>query len=162
MKVSSRSIAEYTGTRHGDVLAKIEKILLRLNDQEFRILNFRSSYYFDAQNQERKEIVMTQSGRDLILSKYNFVTPNKTNCHAVRDEFIFGENIVKKLFKGYRVISQFSILKYKIDWYIPELKIAIEFDEPQHFKNGKLKKKCVERQREIETVLNCKFLRYKQ
>jgi very-short-patch-repair endonuclease len=54
-------------------------------------------------------------------------------------------------------IRQFQVLNFKIDLYLPELKIAIEFDENDH-KNYYVE---AERQRQdfIEQTLNCQFLR---
>ena len=78
-----------------------------------------------------------------------------------RNEFAFGDNIVGNLFSKYTVIRQFPVLggKYRIDWYIPELKLAIEFDEADHiFK----KEKDLRRQQAIEVELGCHFIRYKQ
>lgn len=77
-----------------------------------------------------------------------------------RKEYIFGENIIKNLFSDYTILPQFRILegKYIIDWYIPELKLAIEFDEERHLLNEKEDR---QRQMEIEELLSCRFIRYK-
>lgn len=54
-------------------------------------------------------------------------------------------------------IRQYSILSYHIDYYIPSLKIAIEYDENNH------KYYSYEahegRQQEIKKVLDCRFIR---
>lgn len=80
---------------------------------------------------------------------------------VVRREFAFGAEIVKNLFSDYTVLEQFSVLggKYRIDWYVPELHLAIEFDERHHSapRNQEADKA---RQEEIERVLGCRFLRY--
>lgn len=78
-----------------------------------------------------------------------------------RAEIEFGENIINNLFSDYEVISQFPVFngKYFIDWYIPELNIAIEYDEYYHKNN---KKADNERQEEIEKELGCRFLRHKE
>lgn len=79
----------------------------------------------------------------------------------VRREFTFGAEIIQNLFKGYTIIEQFPVLggKYRIDWYIPELHLAIEFDEAHHSTpNNQEADKA--RQQEIEKVLGCRFLRY--
>ena len=76
----------------------------------------------------------------------------------IRPEFEFGKEVVDKLFEGYEIIAQHKVKDYKIDWYIPELKIAIEFDEKYHDKKNQHDNI---RQLEIEKELNCKFLRYK-
>ena len=49
-----------------------------------------------------------------------------------------------------------------LDGYIPELNLAIEIDEKHHFdRKGNLKEKDIERQKNIEKELYCKFLRIK-
>lgn len=85
-------------------------------------------------------------------------SPNR-NLNYQRREFSFGEEIVNNLFSNYIIIKQYSVLdgKYFIDWYIPELKLAIEFDEEHHNKN--MNDTC--RDTEIKKVLNCNFIRYK-
>ena len=77
-----------------------------------------------------------------------------------RKEYIFGEDIIYNLFDDYTIIPQYKILdgKYTIDWYIPQLKIAIEFDEDWHKATIEYDQK---RQREIEEHLQCNFIRYK-
>lgn len=84
----------------------------------------------------------------------------KIRVKNIRREFSFGEDIVYNLFSDYDIIPQYPVLdgKYFIDWYVPALNIAIEFDESHH-------RLCEEldnfRQKEIEKELGCKFLRYK-
>jgi len=79
--------------------------------------------------------------------------------HQKRIEFIFGEDIINNFFSDCEVFSQFPVLdgKYRIDWYIPELKLAIEFDEFHH--NGQ-EEDDKQRQSEIEKELECRFARY--
>jgi len=57
--------------------------------------------------------------------------------------------------------GEFNIksLGYWLDGYDEHRNIVIEIDEPEHFLNGKLKDKDIERQEEIKTELNCKFIR---
>ena len=80
-----------------------------------------------------------------------------------RDEIKFGEEIVERLFSGYTIIRQFPVFggKYKIDWYVPELRLAIEFDEVHHTSPQNSAADAA-RQAEIEAALSCRFLRYNQ
>ena len=77
-----------------------------------------------------------------------------------RREYNFDEDIINNLFSGYTIERQKPVLdgKYKIDWYIPELNLAIEFDEDHHKYQGQ---EDMERKRLIEKELGCKFVRYK-
>ena len=72
-------------------------------------------------------------------------------------EFVFGEEIVRNLFGGYTVIPQHKVLNYRLDWYIPELNLVIEFDESGHADRTELD---IVRQAQIEKHLGCRFLRY--
>lgn len=65
----------------------------------------------------------------------------------------------------YKIIRQYHIKNfcYWVDGYIPELNLVIEIDESFHFnKNGKLNERDIIRQKEIEKILNCEFLRIKE
>lgn len=94
------------------------------------------------------------------LEIYSKKYPNEElkSIRFIRPEFIFGENIIEKLFDGYTIHKQYRVEKYIIDWYIPELNIAIEFDEKHHNKNIKQDNK---RRLFIEKKIKCKFIRYK-
>jgi len=52
-------------------------------------------------------------------------------------------------------------LGYFLDGYDPIKNIAIEVDEKRHFTNNKLSAKDVERQKQIENLLGCTFVRIK-
>jgi very-short-patch-repair endonuclease len=71
-------------------------------------------------------------------------------------EFILELEKALKVF-NIKSIKQFQVFNFKIDLYLPELKIAIEFDENDHrhydFKSEKQRKDF------IEETLNCQFLR---
>lgn len=54
-------------------------------------------------------------------------------------------------------IKQYNILSYRVDYYIPELKIAIEYDENEH--KYYTYEQHENRQKQIEKELNCKFIR---
>lgn len=54
-------------------------------------------------------------------------------------------------------IRQYSVLEYKIDFYIPSLNIAIEFDENGHKHYSYAKHEG--RQKRIEKKLGCRFIR---
>ena len=80
-----------------------------------------------------------------------------------RAEVVFGEEIVERLFSGYTIIRQFPVFggKYRIDWYVPELRLAVEFDEAHHATSSNAAADAA-RQSEIEAALGCRFLRYSQ
>ena len=84
----------------------------------------------------------------------------------IEDKFIIKSrkeiNFLDKLEKvlepfGYECIRQHSILNYKIDLYIKDINIAIEYDENGH--SGYTYEQHEGRQKEIEKKLGCKFIR---
>lgn len=81
---------------------------------------------------------------------------------AKRAEEAFGEKLIDAMSKVYTVIPQFKVLggKYIIDFYIPETRQAIEYDEPaNHVYKAEYAEYDVRRQREIEKALGCSFIR---
>ena len=76
-----------------------------------------------------------------------------------REEYYFGKEIVYNLFSEYKIYPQYPVFdgKFRIDWYIPELNLAVEFDEFHHMQHTQ---KDESRQFEIEKELGCKFIRY--
>jgi hypothetical protein len=53
-------------------------------------------------------------------------------------------------------------LGYWVDYYEPMLNIVIEYDEPKHYRNGKLLERDIRRMKEIQNFLKCDFYRYKE
>ena len=92
------------------------------------------------------------------LLSENLITP-KLSIHA-RKEIKFLDELEDALnpfdIKG---IRQYSVIdnKYRIDYYIPSLNVAIEYDENNHrnysYENHE------GRQKEIENQLKCRFIR---
>ena len=62
-----------------------------------------------------------------------------------------------KLFAREEMLSQHSVLSYRIDLYFPEHKLAIKVDETGHI--GRDEKKEIERQETIKKELGCEFIR---
>lgn len=72
-----------------------------------------------------------------------------------RKELLFEINL-NEILKGItKIMSQYSVLGYRIDFYLPDLNIAIEYDETHHlhYKNDN------KRQTDIENYLQCDFIR---
>lgn len=76
-----------------------------------------------------------------------------------RNEKEILDNLEKQF--GYKILRQFAIAGYFVDGYIPELKLAFEIDESHHYKGQNLSDKDVRRQKEIENLLSCEFVRIK-
>lgn len=56
------------------------------------------------------------------------------------------------------VKTQYNVDSYRIDFYIPKLNIAVEYDEEHHFTEANIKKD-IERQTYIEEKIGAKFIR---
>lgn len=67
-------------------------------------------------------------------------------------------NNLEKCF-GYKILRQHKVLGYFLDGYCPMLHMAIEVDEPFHYRNGQLKEKDIRKQKELENEFGYKFLR---
>lgn len=71
--------------------------------------------------------------------------------HKTRKELLF-EICLTEILNGIEVvIPQYKVLNYRIDFYLPYLNVAIEYDEKHH--NSK-KHKDAKRQKEIENEIN--------
>jgi very-short-patch-repair endonuclease len=55
------------------------------------------------------------------------------------------------------MLTQYSVLKYRIDLYFPKYKLAIECDEKAH--KNKIEED-IKRENDIKSILNCTFIRY--
>ena len=75
-----------------------------------------------------------------------------------RKEIIFLDKLEESL-KPFNIkgIRQYRILSYRIDYFIPSLNIAIEYDENNH--NNYTYEAHEGREKEIKEILNCKFIR---
>jgi phage anti-repressor protein/very-short-patch-repair endonuclease len=84
---------------------------------------------------------------------------NNTECiviHKTRKELLFEININEILEGITKIIPQYKLLDYRIDFYLPDLKIAIEYDETHHSSKHISDNK---RQKEIQEILKCDFIR---
>ncbi len=98
------------------------------------------------------EYIKKQNGQ--IQPRYNIKSISLINDFAKENNYNFqhaengGEYYIKEL-------------GYFLDAYDIEKNIVLEIDEKHHFRNGKLRKKDINRQQEIEKFLKCKFIRIK-
>lgn len=106
-----------------------------------------SSCRIDEETIVRVNEIYSEEYSDYLNKNYVFIRP----------EFTFGEELIDNLFSNYKVNKGFKVLNYELDWYIPELKLAIEFDEKHHKRS---KDQDGKRQKKIEEHLKCRFIRY--
>lgn len=102
-------------------------------------------------NIEKENILNFMIDLGIINNKYNILVKQ-------RKEIGFLTTLEESL-TPFRIngVRQYSILNYRIDYYIPSLNIAIEYDENCHknysYENQEL------RQKKLEDKLGCKFIR---
>jgi hypothetical protein len=161
-------VAALTEQNDFQTVRKYWKVLKgRLKKEENEIINQINQFKLSAANS--KKMFTDVASKETLLQLIHFVpSPKKQRTLENlgfkvvknRKEFSFGEDIIDNLFSDYLVVKQLPILngKYKVDWYVPELKLAIEFDELHH---AHQKSEDKERQHLIETELGCRFIRYK-
>ena len=65
---------------------------------------------------------------------------------------------IMEAFEGEEMVSEFTVGKFRIDLYFTRYKIAVECDENNH---RHAVEKDNERQRRIEAILGCTFVRYR-
>jgi phage anti-repressor protein len=93
---------------------------------------------------------------ELYKEMSRLIGSNVIQITKTRKELLFEVNLNELLDGISTIIPQYKVLNYRIDFYLPELNIAIEYDEKHH--NSK-KKSDKDRQNEIEKVLKCDFIR---
>lgn len=106
-----------------------------------------------------------------ISSHYNAPAKELT-IKTIRYEFAFKDLLVDLLRntklvkdinkgKGLKVIHQYKCLEYIIDFYLPEVNIAIEYDE-EHHEYDRNRIADIRRQYIIENELQCEVIRVKK
>jgi len=78
--------------------------------------------------------------------------------NLTKAEIIIWSRLQRKQVLGYKFRRQFSVGSYVLDFYCPELKLAIEIDGTSHFKEG-AEEYDHNRQESIEQ-LGIRFLRF--
>lgn len=160
-KISSVELATLCDKQHKNIIRDIKK--LEPSYTEVFGDKFSKSYYINSQNKKQPCYWLSKHQFKFMLNKYGITLSDADDVTVkeVRHEYCFGEDIVKNLFSGYNILPQFPVFggEYRIDWYIPELNLAIEFDEEQHSSKKNMEADEI-RQRRIEKELGCKFARY--
>lgn len=149
----------------------LKEIINKFEKEEKWVYNSRNSkastgktIFRNENNKKALEIIISSNSSRYTIEKateiYSKEFPNSKikSIRFVRPEFVFGEDIINNLFSDYTILSQHKVKDYFIDWYIPELNLAIELDEKHHKKNIERDKI---REKKIKNELNCKFVRYK-
>ena len=174
--IDSREVAEMVSVRHTDLLRDIRNYISYLGysnpvDDFF----IPSTYKVSGNKKTYGCYLLTKKGCDMVLQRtrhnakskeklVNLINEkfgNKIETIVINSRFeaSFTNSLEEALTAfGLKVEYQKQINSYRLDGYISELNIAIEYDEQHHF-TGPNKEKDYERQREIEDILKCTFVR---
>lgn len=106
------------------------------------------------------------------LNSIKRIEYNKNNGHQLIPSFnVEACKIFDEIMKKENIFIQHALnggeyyikeLGYWLDGYDKENNVVYEYDEKHHYKNGSLKEKDINRQKEIEKFLGCKFIRIKK
>lgn len=148
---------------------KINKYQFKLHEDYFEIIEESSG------GRRPKNHYITVENYQLLLSNgsagtnhselIDYLTDQTEKIVVVKElkrkEFDFGEQL-KGLLQGLHIVqSQYKVLNYRIDFYIPSLNLAIEYDELHH-ETPRNKSEDIFRQVQIEKLINCHFIRVKE
>lgn len=160
LNVTVQAFRNFVSRNRADLIANCG--ILELTHEQKLLLNVRNRYVFTFEgameflershhrNHEKVKRICDLFEVDP-LDYYTDFEPIK--------EFTFAERLKRFLDGITHVEQQVTILNYRIDMYLPEYKLAIEFDEYAHkYREGY----DVHRQTEIEKALGCQFLRIKE
>lgn len=173
---TSNRVANELGVEHKNLIAKIEGYIKKfMTDKNFEEFYIPSTYKVEENFKTYKNYLITKKGMELIIQNSQFTKSFQAQkCREIykalggnknielvsastRFELSFGDMLIKALKElNIEVIKQYYIDGYKIDFYIPNKNIAVEYDEQQHEYQMKQDK---EREEYIKSKLNCKFIR---
>jgi very-short-patch-repair endonuclease len=100
----------------------------------------------------------TWTTENKILEHFLNWCQEKTTDKFLRYEKEYGkllENVFKDITK---IVPQFPVDNYRIDFYLPQFNIAIEYDE-KHHNTFSSQIRDVERETKIKSILGCTFVR---
>jgi very-short-patch-repair endonuclease len=173
--ISSVNISKMIGTKNTYILRDIRNYILKISNIKIAIVDdyFIESTYVNSQNKVQPCYLATLKGVKFILDnkrKHKNIYPllqwynkNKESDSDIiilqdRKEIEFINKLEQSLIPfSMNGIRQYQVLTYRIDYYIPKLNIAMEYDEDEH-KNYTYEKQKG-RQIEIEKELGCRFIR---
>lgn len=140
---NSLKIKDMYGKEHPDIVKKIRhfiKVFPDLNNSAFTI-----DTYIAGNGQRQPMYNMTKHGFELLVSSFKtgkslkitkdlidkFQDLNYNFTYIERDECAFGR-LLKDTFSNATIIEQLPVLNYRVDFYIEEGKVIVEYDEAHH------------------------------
>ena len=155
--------------RHDVLLRDIRNEISKSGNKKY----FIKSSYLDIQNQKRPCYILTKNGVTKLMNGLRMTSDvaktieylqsigmysNTIEVVDNRKEIEFLTQLEQTLEPfGIKGESQYSVDKYRIDYYIKDMNVAIEYDENDH--NHYTYEQHELRQQIIEKQLGCKFIR---
>ena len=170
--VSSREVANNFEKQHKHVLECIENLIKK---SPSAINFFIESKYQHPQNKRwYKEYLLTRKGIKVLHDSvrvgifknqlgllYKRIGEDTSEIIMMPERFetIFFDKLNDTLSAlGIELETQKNVLNYRLDGYIPQFNLAIEYDEAGH-RNTSAKKSDIQRETEIKKEIGCKFIR---
>jgi very-short-patch-repair endonuclease len=98
--------------------------------------------------------ILTEKGKNYMLERYK-----RHLSHGTKFQKEF-EILLEKTLEGIvKIDKQLSVLRYRVDFYIHNLNLAIEYDEEYHTYQKEYDEL---REKEIKDTLGCTFIRIKK
>lgn len=169
--MTSRELAELTNKEHKNVIRdiRVEKEKLEMEGISNELI-FEMREYKDSTGRTLPQYIINEKGIKLLVRKYRNLKDTKLQeflvKHSIIVDFIHTStrfevsflNLLEEALFEIDVfgIKQFNVNGYRVDFYIPELKLAVEYDEQQH---NYMEKQDLDRQLIISKELDCEFIR---
>lgn len=137
----SLSLARSISKRHEQVFKDITHII---GTEPNQVDNFQISTYLSAPPISRKlpRYIITKKGYERLVYLYQ-----QKAEEGYRKELHFGYMLMDALSEMTEIHMQFFVNPYRIDFYLPEFKLAVEYDENYHQSS---KQKYLDKHREEE------------
>lgn len=151
---------------HSDTIKKIRN---EINKNPNLKCEFVESTYKTLQNKNIKCFILTENGLKHLIKITKDITPEMTQQLGVSDiDVVYSNsrfeisfiNMLEEALGTFNIksIKQYNVDGCRIDFYIPSLNIAVEYDEEQHYNKFNMKLD-IEREKYIKSKLNCEFIR---
>lgn len=164
--ITSKMFSDVVKCQHKTLLEKIRKEISKNPNLK---CEFIKATYKNSQNKEQPMFELTENGLKHLIKTTKNITPEMIQQLGVSDvDVVYSNsrfeisfiNMLEEALGTFNIkgIKQYNVDGCRIDFYIPSLNIAVEYDEEQHYKKVNMKLD-IEREKYIKSKLNCEFIR---
>jgi very-short-patch-repair endonuclease len=156
-------------SKHKINLDELKKVHSLVTESQEILERFHWPFSKELSYHEAKAVYINKTGLRNLITKSKLAGNNHL-ITQLSDTFHLNLNVVHltkeqetisaimDVFPDFQAIQQFCVLNYRIDLYLPEVKLAIECDEFNHAMYDAEEER--KREREIYQQLGCAFFRY--